>query len=140
MSLLSQHVNFLQVSNGLLLVVLISMIMIFGHYVYQRWKEWRRFNYSFYSEVKPALAMFVFIFGEGVIRAVIWLAQFEQIPWGGGGRNGELLILTLLGGVATAAVGGLCVIRAFSPLRWRWLVWSATAVATIIFSAVTWPH
>lgn len=140
MTALSDYTDFLQVANGALSVVLASMMIIFLHHIWRKWLVWRTLSSSFYADTKPAVSVFVFVLGDGIIRGVIWYAQFVREPWTGNGPRLNAMLVVLLVGVATAAIGGLCVVRSFSPVKYKWLTWSLTAIAMIVFSVATWPR
>ena len=133
------YLHLLQVVNGALMITLISMVVFFLVYVVRKWWEWLNYDgRSFYGEVKPALAMLVFVLGEGVVRFAVWNHGYAIINGTEDVINKTHTAILIIGGAIAAVVGGLCVVRVFSPARYHGVPWALTIMVIALFMWWTW--
>jgi hypothetical protein len=121
--------EFIEISNGVMTVINIAIMFTFCGYA---WRSWR--SGMSYMDVKPAMAFSVLIIGASSTRAWAWLWIWQSnrgIPT----QWMDIYPVNPIGLIITV-VGGLCVLRIFTPKDWSWTVWLATLILAAFIPTV----
>ena len=121
--------------NGVLFVVCLGLAAFYGSYLWRRFKQGYR-----YSELKIGFALWIYVLGDGVIRAPVW--YYRHMTNIGEKLNASDIdkfwtIATI--GAIFSIVGGLCALRVSAPdnMRpWPWIV--TMLIALVVATAGLW--
>lgn len=125
----------LEFVNAVLLVIYLALLGVFGKYIIDGFIE-----YGWHTgrhQRLAGIAMFVFIFGEAIIRMSVWFWRHAENHKA---LTPDLVKWSTFGtavGVIIAIFGGLCLLRVFVPPRFG--LWPAifALFAAILFWVVT---
>lgn len=121
----------IEIINGTLFIICIGIATFFGCYIV---KQIQRFGFglSGYLMSEGAIAMFVFVIGDAIVRGSIWYMRHAMNISESSAElqaNGTAVAMV---GVLIASLGGLCIIRIFAPQKfgpWPWIVTAALALS-----------
>lgn len=112
---LSLSPQFLEALNGVLLVVYLGIMAVFGRYVFEA--LFRLGLADGYKERKAAIAVSVLIFGDLIVRTCVWSVRHLENHYSTH-PNQPLVATVTAVGAATCILGGVCILRHFAPRKY----------------------
>jgi hypothetical protein len=127
--MMASQPELIEFGNAAMSVIDLSLFATFAGYAVRSWR-----NGVGYKELKPAIAIGTFIFGAFITRfwSLLWVY----------GHNRDISVDWMndypaaLFGLVTTVIGGLCVIRVFSPKSWSLAMWFSTLILAMLFAVV----
>lgn len=128
--------RFLEVVNGVLLVIYLGIIWFFYRHVIDRAWSYRSMPFRAFlaqPDVEGALAVLMFTVGATLIRGPVWwLRHLENHGYSGAALQDTMTVLICIG-LTLNVIGGIWIIRAFSPQRCGWSGPAALTAAALVF-------
>ena len=124
----------LEAINGTLLIIFVGLEFCFVRYIgielHRQVKQfgWRQGLIGTYNVRSAAIAMFLLIGGDSVLRGHVWAWRHYGLA-----STHPLLNVGLLCGVAICILGGTCALRHFAPAAWGRWPWIAIPLAGLMF-------
>lgn len=122
----------IEFGNAVMSVIDLSMFATFAGYAIRSWRRGLS-----YPDIKPAFAIGTFVFGAMLTRfiSLIWMYGHNRhisMDWLVDDNQFPLAVLSL----AITIVGGLCVIRIFSPRSWSTTMWLGTLLVSLLVAGI----
>lgn len=127
----------LEFINAFLLVVCFGMVMFISLYLLRRLSSNKYHIGSFIrsSEIKLAVALAIFAFGDTVIRGPVWYMRHLIVhgaPPDQPSTSFFVFIMTI--GTVMCCWGGVCAMRLMVPQRWGEWPWMLVTTVAFLFS------
>jgi hypothetical protein len=123
--------QFLEAVNGVLTVIYIGILLVFGHYIYGGFKKFGVVRG--YQQRTAAIGISILILGEMIIRCSVWIVRHLQNQYGWEGDAGWILVTWgTTTGVLICIVGGSCTLRHFGPKKHGYLIQGVIILTALI--------
>lgn len=111
------------------------LLFFLGMFIFkQLYKDWTNWKYD--QATRTAIATFVYFFGQGMVR--VWGVPLTiLIKHGLPTIQLENKYPIGLAGTLIAMVGAFCMVRMYSPAKWRFWGWVSQLIVSIIVSIIT---